>query len=102
MILGLLLEAVGYLARIGLHTDPFSNGSFLMQATYYGSQLIRLTDSQVPDRSYHCASLYYGRNLSLPQSHNCRLWRAPFLLQTPDDSNRLHVFGLSLADTSGR
>ncbi|KXT02567.1 hypothetical protein AC578_10691 [Pseudocercospora eumusae] len=89
MILGLLLEAVGYLARVGLHIDPFSNGSFLMQA-------------RVSDRSYDCASLHHGCNLSLPQSHNCRLWRTPFLFQTTDDSNCIHVFGLSLAGTPSR
>lgn len=30
MFLGLVLEAIGYCSRIGLHQDPFSQGSFML------------------------------------------------------------------------
>lgn len=30
MVIGVILEAVGYYARLGLHDDPFSDAAFLV------------------------------------------------------------------------
>ena len=77
MCSGLLLEIVGYVGRVMLHDDPFSNGNFLMlfiSESTARQQLISPT--QVHHLPHDLTRLLQRSNLSLPGPHCRHLWRA--------------------------
>jgi hypothetical protein len=91
MILGLLLEIVGYVARVMLNGSPFNNNDFLMYlicltiAPALLSASVCLLTSCI--RWYTKLIILLG--ISLPRSNRHSLWRPAFSLPT---SNLYHIF----------
>lgn len=97
MIVGILLEIVGYGGRIGMHGDIFINSWFIMvkpserDVQHANATLI------VPLLSDHSTSSILRRSLPITVSNHCNVRPWPGATKTTYDHNWVHYLRLPLA-----
>ena len=81
MVLGLILEIIGYVARILLHNNPFNGDNFLMYlvtctiAPALFTAAVSILISSLPH-----SQLTFTTDLPLPRTHRKHIWHTPLLL----------------------
>lgn len=86
---GLVLEILGYVARVQMHSNPFIKNPFLQYVSPFQSKS-SLISLQVFDMSHDRTCISFGRSLSLLLTHRCRLLRKRFSDQTCNIYMGLH------------
>lgn len=89
---GLVLEIIGYVGRIQMHSNPFTDDPFLMCVHLNPtSTTVSLTAKlQVPSHPHHRPSLPHRLNLPLPRPHRRRCRRRSLQSQTTNLHPPLH------------
>lgn len=113
---GLVLEIIGYVARVQMHYNPFESDPFLMYVVIHtfpfpGGPVEKIQRSGVADMTrqhikvhyphHHSPLLHHRRHLPLPLSHHSRLRRIFGPLQTPHLHRHLHLLRRLLSCPAG-
>jgi len=92
---GLVLEILGYVGRVQMHYNPFTDNPFLMYIPAPNNRSILLTP-KVPRLPYHWPSLPQCIRLSLFGSHHRCFRRTYFPLPTSNLHHHLHLLRFRL------
>lgn len=91
MILGLVLEVIGYAARVMLHNSPFNNGDFIMYLTCLtiAPALLSASVCSLPNRHLCVFILRISADIPLSCSYHRCLRRVLVPLQTSNLHHRI-------------